>query len=241
MGRQPVVLDRKQFGRKSTSLKGFMAAVAMVVLSKISGSSRTLSCCYNSNTSKDKSAKKLYSKKSRETCTDLSLGSWQESGFGHVHLQELVPGLHHLLHLTPQDGLDEGDPHLAELGLEHVHLQGGHSALLFRRALSFASSEKSSLESWGRMLCCFWEECLVAFGEECLSAKGEECLAAFGKNALLLRKEILSLAPRRTYSAWLPKGLSQIGSLGDFSAGLPEDYSVWLPRRGLSAWLSRRG
>ena len=73
MGRQPVVLSRKQFGRKLDSLKGFMAAVAMLVLSNILGSSRTCSCCYNSKTNIMKSAKNMSVKKSRETYSTFTL------------------------------------------------------------------------------------------------------------------------------------------------------------------------
>ena len=51
-----------------------MAAVAMLVLSNILGSSRTWSCCYKSNTNDVKSAKKLSVKKSRETCSTLTQG-----------------------------------------------------------------------------------------------------------------------------------------------------------------------
>jgi hypothetical protein len=75
----------------------------------------------------------------------------------------------------------------------------------------------SALLPWGKMPCCLGEECLAAFWRRMPC-----CL--LGKNAaLLLRRELLSLAPQRTYSAWLPRGLTQLG--------FPEDLLSLAPRR----------
>ena len=119
----------------------------------------------------------MYLKKSLATCTNnLRLESFQEHGFSHGNQPEHAHGGRLLLlHLPqlPNTGLGEGDLPLAVHGQEHVHLQGGHSALLLGGLLNYADLGSISLS---------------ALGNECLApcpSLGEECPASFGHNALL--------------------------------------------------------
>ena len=157
-------------------------------------------------------------KKSLATCTNLRLESFQEHGFSHGHQPEHAHGLLLLLHLPqlPNTGLGEGDLPLAVHGQEHVHLQGGHSALLLGGLLSYAD-----------------------LGIISLSALGNECLAPWGKNAWLLLGRMTcclgtnALLPRRGFSSLAPQRATQLGSQRTIQLGSLRRLSAWLPRSGI--------
>ena len=86
-------------------------------------------------------------------------------------------------------------------------LRNGFSALL--------TLESSALLPWGKTA-------LLPWGITALLPCGGKCLVSEGKNALLLSKTHCQIL--LDSSAWLPGGL-QLGIL--------EDFTAWLPRRGL--------
>ena len=183
----------------------------MLVLSNIWGSSRTWSCCYTSNTSKEKSAKKLYSKKIHDTCTDLSLGGCQDHGLCHGEQQELCHGLHFIWPLPPQLGLGEGDQVKNMCNYKQV-------------TVPYCLMGSSALLPWGRILCCLWKNALLPKKKNAWLSKGSmpccqeaQINSCLGKEFLGSLGDLHSLAPVRNYSVWLLRRLAS-----------------WLPRGLLS-------
>ena len=85
----PVAWLSHQFGRNLSCSKIFMAAVGQVVLSNISGSSRSHPADTIQHNCFTKSAKSCI-KISRETCTNLRPEIWQESEHACDHQQHIL-------------------------------------------------------------------------------------------------------------------------------------------------------
>ena len=234
MGRQPSSLFQHQFGGKLSSLKGFMAVVAMTVLRNILGSSRTWSCCYNSNIKNVKSAMKLCNKNSRETSATFTLESVQIIGYIYLGLDfenltttlQCLPKIHFitivnlqhcmLLFLTLQLYKVMYDVVDLLLYLVQAIAISTKDMMVYMRQVSLAIKFVdlvpiyikgfSALLPSGFQSCCLRNNALLPLGKNALLPFGEACHATTRDNALLP---------------------SQLGS---------QHYVVWL-LRGFSAWL----
>jgi len=212
-----------------------MAVVAMTVLRNILGSSRTWSCCYNSNIKYVKSAIKLCVKNSRETSATFTQESVKILGYIYLSLDlknviTTVQCLHKFFIII----VNLQHYMLISMSLQLYKVMSEGVDLLLYSVQAIAISTKNTMVYVGQVSltlkfvelvsiyqkglpallpsrfrsCCLWDNALLPLWKNALLPFEEECHAATRDNALLP---------------------SQLGS---------QHYSVWLLRR-FSAWLLR--
>ena len=218
-----------------------MAAVGHKVLSNILGSSRTKSCCYNSIQMLSqvcqvmhKNSREAGMQKMKNIDQNILKNLLQILAFNLVSNQlSLLKTMVNRL-LANQNYQFKRMSYTEAADLQYLILTMALANYPHIMLLVLVNSTKKFVIIWllkkgflalltlGSQPCFLGEDCLASLGEECLAACGGKCLVSEGKNALLLSKTHCQIL--LDISAWLPE---------EHQLGIPEDFTAWLPRRGL--------
>ena len=215
-------------GRKLTSSRVLWQQLAQVLSFTILDSSRTLSCCYNSNTTANQVCHQVLIKNSREACMD-------KKNSEDVDIMASMKNLHIIttsIFLKIVKMLIGALQSLVLLQYCGHHLAG--AAVLVHHGCSQAAvqllrQDDSCSEARDFQRGCLWDFLPSCLGDLCPAALGlmpcclgDLCHAALGIYAMLPLGILSIAAQRRDFSLAPQKRITQLGSL-------LQDYSTWLP------------